>query len=403
MAIQQWLQSVSDPVFSLLILAASVIVGVLVGLFVRRIARRSVEISGSRVASAVFGRLRGPLLVAFPILGATIALTASPFPEAAQAIARQALSMTVVALLTWTGVKGLYILEDSVERNYEIHKADNLQARKVTTQIYYLRRIGVVVVVLIGLSVILSSFEPIQQLGTTLLASAGVAGIIIGVGAQKTVGSVVAGLQVAFTQPIRLDDVLIVENEWGRVEEITLTYVVVRIWDLRRLVLPITYFTERAFQNWTRMTADLLGTVYLYVDYTTPIDPIREELHRVLQQSEHWDGKVWNVQVTDATEKTMELRAMMSAKDASTLWDLRVEVREKLIAFLQSSYSDNLPRTRVRIGEAEVRSVDRSDGAPSDNDTETDDRSRDASGTAPAGYQEGAADHGNAEDGKGDA
>jgi small-conductance mechanosensitive channel len=300
-------------------------------------------------------------------------------------------------------VKGLYILEDSVERNYEIHKADNLQARKVTTQIYYLRRIGVVVVVLIGLSVILSSFEPIQQLGTTLLASAGVAGIIIGVGAQKTVGSVVAGLQVAFTQPIRLDDVLIVENEWGRVEEITLTYVVVRIWDLRRLVLPITYFTERAFQNWTRMTADLLGTVYLYVDYTTPIDPIREELHRVLQQSEHWDGKVWNVQVTDATEKTMELRAMMSAKDASTLWDLRVEVREKLIAFLQSSYSDNLPRTRVRIGEAEVRSVDRSDGAPSDNDTETDDRSRDASGTAPAGYQEGAADHGNAEDGKGDA
>jgi small-conductance mechanosensitive channel len=158
-----------------------------------------------------------------------------------------------------------------------------------------------------------------------------------------------AGIQIAITQPIRLDDVVIVENEWGRIEEITLTYVVVRIWDLRRLILPISYFIEKPFQNWTRVSADILGTVFIYVDYTVPVDAFREELTRILQNSPNWDKKVNIVQVTDASEKTVEVRALMSAADASMAWNLRCEVRERLIAFLKKSYPQALPRARVEL------------------------------------------------------
>jgi small-conductance mechanosensitive channel len=165
--------------------------------------------------------------------------------------------------------------------------------------------------------------------------------------AQRTIGTFIAGLQIAFTQPIRVDDVVIVENEWGRIEEITLTYVVVKIWDLRRLIVPITYFIEKPFQNWTRVTADILGTVYIYVDHTVGFDAVREELHRILKESKLWDGKVCVLQVTNTTERTVELRALMSAADASTAWSLRCEVREKLIDFIRGKYPQALPKLRI--------------------------------------------------------
>jgi small-conductance mechanosensitive channel len=193
------------------------------------------------------------------------------------------------------------------------------------------------------------TFEKVRQLGTTILASAGVIGIVVGMAAQKTIGAFIAGIQIAITQPIRLDDVVIVENEWGRIEEITLTYVVVRIWDLRRLVLPITYFIEKPFQNWTRITADLLGTVFLYLDYNVPVDKIREELKKILEESELWDKKVCVVQVTNTTESCIEVRALMSASDASTAWSLRCHVREKLIDFVRDNYPNALPRTRAEL------------------------------------------------------
>jgi small-conductance mechanosensitive channel len=360
----RWLETISDPLYSLLVLAASLLVGALLGLLARWIVGRSTERSDSGLLRSMVERLRGLFVISGPLVGAAISLTASPFPDAGQAVAERVLSILVVIALTWAGVKALYVLEDAVSANVEVDREDNLHARKVTTQIYYIRRVGVVVVIIIGVSVVLGTFEPVQQLGTTLLASAGVAGVVIGIGAQRTVGAIVAGLQVAFTQPIRLDDVLIVENEWGRVEEITLTYVVVRIWDQRRLVLPITYFTERPFQNWTRVTADLLGTVYLYVDYRMPVDPIRAELAGALADSELWDGRVQNVQVTDATEKSMEVRVMVSAKDSPTLWDLRVEIREKLISFLQKEHPDLLPTARVRLGESEDNGAGRDTNDP---------------------------------------
>jgi small-conductance mechanosensitive channel len=195
----------------------------------------------------------------------------------------------------------------------------------------------------------LMTFPKVRQLGTTILASAGIIGIVVGMAAQRTIGAFIAGLQIAFSQPIRVDDVVIVENEWGRIEEITLTYVVVKIWDLRRLIVPITYFIEKPFQNWTRVTADILGTVFLYMDYTVPVDAIREEFQRLLKESELWDGKVCGVQVTNASERTMEVRALMSAADASIAWNLRCHVREKLIDFIKTKYPHALPRFRAEL------------------------------------------------------
>ena len=174
-----------------------------------------------------------------------------------------------------------------------------------------------------------------------------VAGIVVGFAAQRSIATLLAGFQIALTQPIRVDDVVIVENEWGRVEDITLTYVVVRVWDLRRLVVPITYFIEQPFQNWTRSSAEILGTVFLYVDYTVPLDAVRAELTRLLETSRYWDGKVNVLQVTDAKEHTLEIRALASAADASLAWDLRCEIREKLVAFIQRNYPASLPRLRA--------------------------------------------------------
>jgi small-conductance mechanosensitive channel len=210
-------------------------------------------------------------------------------------------------------------------------------------------------------------FDSVRQFGTSILASAGIAGIIIGFAAQRSIATLLAGFQIAFTQPIRLDDVVIVENEWGRIEDITLTYVTVRIWDMRRLIVPITYFIEQPFQNWTRTSSELLGSVFLYVDYTMPLQPLREELDRILETSQHWDRKVKVLQVTDAKEHTLELRALASAADASTAWNLRCEVREKLIAFVQQRYPEHLPRMRAELQPAtgEAPSAPRSLPGPS--------------------------------------
>jgi len=179
------------------------------------------------------------------------------------------------------------------------------------------------------------------------LASAGVIGIVVGMAAQRTIGTFIAGLQIAFTQPIRVDDLVVVENESGRIEEITLTYVVVRLWDLRSLIVPITYFIETPFQNWTRVGTDMLGAVFIYVDYTVPVEPVRRELDRIVKGSPLWDGKVCTLELTNATERTVELRAVLSAADSSALWILRCQVREKLIEFIRSSYPEALPKLRT--------------------------------------------------------
>jgi len=270
-------------------------------------------------------------------------------PDEIEGFISHLLSILIIAFASWLVIKLTYVLQESVFEQFQVDVEDNLQARKIHTQLNVLKRIVTVIVFVLALGMILMTFERVRQLGTTILASAGIIGIVVGMAAQKTIGTFIAGLQIAFTQPIRVDDVVIVENEWGRIEEITLTYVVVRIWDLRRLVVPITYFIEKPFQNWTRVTADILGTVYIYADYTLPIEEVRKELERILKGSELWDQKVCVLQVTNATERTVEVRALMSADDASKAWSLRCEVREKLIEFIQKNYPDALPKVRAEL------------------------------------------------------
>lgn len=263
--------------------------------------------------------------------------------------AQQVLALALIACVSWVVVKLFSVLEETVLSRFRVDVADNLRARKIQTQLRVLKRIVTVVVVILAAGMMLMMFEQVRQLGTTILASAGIVGIVVGMAAQRTIGTFIAGIQIAITQPIRIDDVVIVEGEWGRIEEITLTYVVVRIWDLRRLVVPIMYFIERPFQNWTRVSAELLGTVYLYLDYRVPFEDVRAELRRILEAEELWDKKVCVLQVTNATDKTIELRALMSASDASRLWTLRCAVREKLLAFIQQKFPQALPRMRAEL------------------------------------------------------
>jgi small-conductance mechanosensitive channel len=201
-------------------------------------------------------------------------------PEAAV----HTLAIVLIALVCWLLVRMTYVLEDYVISRFDISVRDNLKARKIHTQFKVLKRIAIIVVSILAFGTILMTFDKVRQLGTAILASAGVVGIVVGMAAQRTIATFIAGLQIAITQPVRVDDVVIVENEWGRVEEITLTYVVVKIWDLRRLIVPITYFIEKPFQNWTRISADILGTVFIYTDYTVPVDAV-DRLHSILTKS----------------------------------------------------------------------------------------------------------------------
>ncbi len=292
------------------------------------------------------GRITRWLII---ILAVRLVIPALAIPSQFAEPVTHLLSLALIALFSAVLIKLTYVFDDYILHRFSVSEKDNLKARKVHTQLDVLKRIFTVVMILIALATMLMTFEKVRALGTALLASAGIVGIVIGMAAQKTIGTFIAGLQIAITQPIRIDDVVIVENEWGRIEEVTLTYVVVRIWDLRRLVVPITYFIEKPFQNWTRVSADLLGTVFLYVDYTVPVEAIRKELHGILENLPQWDKKVCAVQVTNATEHTVELRALMSSADASSMWELRCQVREQLIDFIRKNYPDALPKLRAEL------------------------------------------------------
>ncbi len=255
----------------------------------------------------------------------------------------------LIISIAWLLIASLRTIKRMLLDNFDTTQENNLRSRKFHTQFNILESVFVVMIVIIAIGAVLMLFEEVRKFGISLFASAGVAGIIIGFAAQKFIGAVIAGLQIAITQPIRLDDVVVIEGEWGRIEEITLTYVVVKIWDLRRLVVPSTYFFEKPFQNWTRTSADILGTVFIYTDYHVSFDAMREELTRVLESTPLWDKKVNVLQVTDAKQNGVEVRALMSAKDSPTAWDLRVHVREKLIEFLQKNYPESLPKTRILV------------------------------------------------------
>ena len=282
-----------------------------------------------------------------PLLGIILGSPLLAIPERMQAMVRSCASVLLVGSLAYVLYRVVDAACDLLLERYRMDVPDNREARAVHTQVTVLRKVAVSAIVLFAFAAMLMVFDQVRQIGATILASAGVAGIVIGFAAQRSLGALLGGIQIALTQPIRIDDVVIVEGEWGRIEEITLTYVVVSIWDERRLIVPITYFLEKPFQNWTRKSAELLGTVELFVDYELPIELLRQELTRLLKASKLWDQRVNVLQVTDVREHSVKVRALVSARDAGTAWDLRCEVREGLLKFLQQSHPASLPRVRL--------------------------------------------------------
>ncbi|MCG9972674.1 mechanosensitive ion channel family protein [Christiangramia crocea] len=295
-------------------------------------------------------KIRIPLLIFLASLIAQVAVIADIFMfETSKKIIGHISIIGIILSIAWFLILLFKVVKKRMLRKYDVESTDNLKARKVYTQYMILENIIIFIIVILALGISLMSFDSIRSVGISLLTSAGIAGIIIGLAAQKAIGTLLAGIQIAITQPIRLDDVVIVEGEWGWIEEINLTYVVVRVWDKRRLVVPTTYFIEKTFQNWTRTSADILGTVYIYADYGLPIDAIRKEQTRLLKTTDLWDGNVNVLQVTNTTEKSVELRVLVSARNSPTAWDLRVFLREKLLEFIQKEYPEYLPKARITI------------------------------------------------------
>ncbi len=311
-----------------------------------RLAQRLVGTRGARFWPSFVNRTRGPVIFAALMLAVAAAATLSPISAHSAALARQGLLIGVVVLTGWVVISAMQAASALYLRRYRMDVEDNLLARKHRTQALILERILASLLWVLTLAFALMTVPGVKQWGVSLLASAGAAGIIAGLALQPFLTNIFAGVQIAMTQPIRLDDAVIVENEWGWIEEITTTYVVVRLWDWRRMVLPLTYFIQKPFQNWTRESASLIGTVMLYVDYATPVQVLRDKLKEIAAASPLWDRQVVNLAVTDFSERAMQVRCLVSARNAGQTFDLRCEVREKMIAFLQAHYPEALPLQR---------------------------------------------------------
>src|SRR4051794_36243176 len=291
----------------------------------------------------------GPSRLAVVVLALWAALPSTNFAAAVSRDIGQALLVGLIVLVGWSAMRALEVAATLHLRCFRLDVDDNLLARKHVTQVRVLQRAGGILIALVTTAAALMTFASVRAYGISLFASAGAASLVVGLAARPLLTNLIAGVQIAVTQPIRLEDAVIVEGEWGWVEEITSTYVVVRLWDWRRMVLPLSYFLEKPFQNWTRETTSLIGSVFLYVDYSVPVEAVRRELAEIARASPLWDGKVVNLQVSDAKDWAVELRALVSARNATQTWDLRCEVREKLVAFLQREYPHALPTARVQL------------------------------------------------------
>jgi len=308
--------------------------------------------------------VKNPTRLAALLLGLDLALAVQPLPEALSAplldLAHKLHALCWIVVFAWVVLAIGGILAQWLQRTNSILSEDNLRARKIVTQVRMFRRVFSVIVAVVALAATLMVFDATRGIGASVLASAGIAGAVAGLSAQKFLATIFAGMQIAITQPIRLDDVVVVEGEWGRVEEITLTYVVVRIWDQRRLVVPVLYFLERPIQNWTRSSAEILGSVFLSVDYRAPVAGLRTELERICREEagELWDGRVCGLQVTEAGPTTLTLRALVSSPDSSRNWDLRCLVRERMVCYVQDNHPETLPLTRVSLTDMHMHTAE---------------------------------------------
>jgi small-conductance mechanosensitive channel len=298
-------------------------------------------------------RIKGPSALALVAFVLAAALQSAPFNPAVGATFGRLLLIAFIVLAGWVAHIAIETGSSLYLRRFTVESVDHLLARKHVTQVRILKRALHTLIVVVTLSAVLMTFEPVRQYGVSLFASAGVAGLVVGLAARPMLSNLIAGIQIATTQPIRIDDQVVIENESGRIEEITSTYVVIRLWDLRRLIVPLSYFIEKPFQNWTRETTNLIGSVFLYVDFTAPVDAIRAQLLEIVKASKLWDGEIAQLQVTDAKEGAIELRALASARSAGEAFDLRCEIREKLIDFLRKEHPTALPRGRWEAADSD--------------------------------------------------
>ncbi len=353
------LSSWQGPVTAIIELVVAALAALVAHGLVYSLAVRAARRTTSTLDKSFLEHTRQPARFLAPLLALFIVLPVAAIDAELRGALRHLVGLGIITCIAWMVVSVSWIVDDLLVDRYRTGGPDDLHARSVETQIAILRRLFVVAISVITLAIGLLTFPEAQSLGASILASAGVAGIVIGVAARPVISNLLAGVQIALTQPIRLEDVVVIDGEWGRIEEITTTYVVVRIWDLRRLIVPLTTIIEQPIENWTRTKAEILGTVEVHADYRVPVDDVRAELKRVLDDSNLWDGKAWGLQVTDSTERTMTLRALMSAPDSGAAWDLRCLVRERLIGYLREHHADALPRLRAEIEDADARVSDR--------------------------------------------
>jgi small-conductance mechanosensitive channel len=344
--LQPWFAWAPPWAFTLVLMALALVAALVGHAVAVRVVRRTLQYRKDDFWRPLLVRTRAPGRLALVVAALSAALAASPLTSSQTAFAQHGLAIAFVVLIGWAVVVAIDVASALYLRHYRVDVADNLLARKHVTQVRILQRAAIVAVVVLTAAFALMTINQVRQWGVSLLAAGGAATVIVGLALQPLLSNLVAGIQIAMTQPIRMDDQVLVENEFGNVEEITATYVVVRLWDQRRMLLPLTYFLQKPFQNWTRETANLLGAVMLFVDYTTPVEPLRAKLGELLKADPRWDRRVNALQVTDARERTLELRCLMSAADAGRLFDLRCAVREAMVAYLRETCPGALPRER---------------------------------------------------------
>lgn len=344
-------------VFAPLLAALSaILVAVTVSLVLHRVAivvlRRVASRSRVRIDDALLDHAERPTRWIALLIALGLAQRSIAFDSWALGLWRQAIGLALPAMVGWLALAVLHAVKENVDQRTDISVADNLNARRKRTRVAILSRISAVVILFLTACMMLLSIPGVRNVGVTLMASAGLAGLAVGAAAQPALKNLIAGVQMAFTEPIRIDDVVVIDGEWGRIEEIRLTYVVVRVWDERRLVVPVSKFLEESFQNWTRQSAQILGSSFIYVDPATDVDQVRAKLGELVSSNERWDGRFFNLQVTDIRPDVMELRALMTAADASQAFDLRCDIREGLMRFISSEMPKALTRKRIEtVGE----------------------------------------------------
>jgi small-conductance mechanosensitive channel len=305
--------------------------------------------SKNSLAVPLLQRTAGPVRLALCLVAVALVVPLAPLDDELRVTLTHLFAVATIALVGWISIRAVDLAAGRYLQRFRVDIAENFLARKHVTQVSVFKRVVDTLIIIVAISTALMTFDSVRQYGVSLFASAGAAGLIVGLAARPLLSNLIAGIQIAITQPIRIEDAVIIENEWGWVEDIASTYVVIRLWDWRRMVVPLSYFIERPFQNWTRDAASLIGSVILHVDYAADVARIRRYLEEAARESKLWDGAVVNLQVVDTNTRTMELRALVSARNAPQSWDLRCEIRERLIAYLQRDMPEALPRDRADI------------------------------------------------------